>query len=56
METLKKKCNRLKKIWTVVKPFVGIAIMGGKWYVKERYGVDVDKILAESTPIGDDVS
>ena len=44
----------LKKIWTTIKPFLGIAIMGGKWYVKTRYGVDVDEILAESKPIRKD--
>ena len=46
----------LKKIWIIIKPFVGITVRGVKWYVKTRYGVDVDKILEESKPIGDDVA
>jgi hypothetical protein len=48
--------EKLKKLWTAIKPFIGIAVKGAKWYVKARYGVDVDKVLAETTPIGDDVS
>lgn len=38
----------INKIWGITKPFIGIAFKGAKWYVKVRYGVDVDQILKES--------
>ena len=35
------------KAWLMIKPFLGVVVKGAKWYVKERYGVDVDKVLAD---------
>jgi len=32
---------------TKLKALLGFAVKGAKWYVKIRYGVDVDEILKE---------
>lgn len=32
---------------TKLKAMLGFVVKGAKWYVKARYGVDVDEILKE---------
>ena len=34
---------------TKLKATLGFIVKGAKWYVKARYGVDVDQILKERT-------
>jgi hypothetical protein len=51
-------------MWKKAKPFLGFLFKGAKWYVKLRYGIDVDEQLREQSlriddgtiPIGDDIS
>ena len=41
----------MDKIIQAVKPFIGIAFRGAKWYVQVRYGIPVDEILAGTAKV-----